>query len=72
MKVQVLFDSDSLGIGVFRFDVNDLEFSNVDSLIVWELVLLGIRYFYFVVWLVVYYVVEGVLIKGQLFLLVRL
>lgn len=72
MKVQVLFDSDSLGIGVFRFDVNDLEFSNVDSLMVWELVLLGIRYFYFVVWLVVYYVVEGVLIKGQLFLLVRL
>lgn len=71
-KVQALLDSDSLGTGVFRPDVNDPELSNADSSTAWELALLGTRHFHPAVRLVAHHVAEGAPIKGQLSSLVRL
>lgn len=71
-KVQALLDSDSLGTGVFRSDVNDPELSNADSSTAWELALLGTRHFHPAVRLVAHHVAEGAPSKGQLSSVMRM
>jgi len=71
-KVQALLDSDSLGTGVFRPDVNDPELSNADSSTAWELALLGTGHFHPAVRLVAHHVAEGAPSKGQLSSVMRM
>lgn len=71
-KVQALLDSDSLGTGVFRPDVNDPELSNAHSSTAWELALMGTRHFHPAVRLVAHHVAEGAPSKGQLSSLMRM
>ena len=59
IKAQALLDSESMGTGVFRPDVNDPELSNADSSTVWELALLGTGHFHPTVRLVAHLVAEG-------------
>ena len=70
--MQALLDSDSLGTGVFRSDVNDPELSNADSSTAWELALLGTRHFHPAVRLVAQHVAEGAPSKGQLSSVMRM
>lgn len=58
-KAQALLDSESMGTGVFRPDVNDPELSNADSTTVWELALLGTGHFHPAVRSVAHHVAEG-------------
>lgn len=64
-KVQALLDSESMGTGVFRPDVNDPELSNADSATVWELAMLGTGHFHPAVRLVAHHVAEGAPSKGS-------
>lgn len=58
-KAQALLDSESMGTGVFRPDVNDPELSNADSTTVWELAFLGTGHFHPAVRSVAHHVAEG-------------
>ena len=71
-KVQALLDSDSMGTGLFRSDVNDPELSNADSTTAWELALLGNGHFNPAVRIAAHHVAAGAPSKGQFSTMMRM
>ena len=64
-KVHALLDNESMGIGLFRPDVNDPELSNADSSTVWELALLRTAHYHPLVRMTSHHVAQGAPSKGQ-------
>lgn len=71
-KVQALLDSESMGTGLFRPDVNDPELSNADSTTAWELALLESGHFHPAVRIAAHHVAEGAPSKGQFSAMMRM
>lgn len=70
--MQALLDSESMGTGLFRPDVNDPELSNADSTTAWELALLGTGHYHPAVRIAAHHVAEGAPSKGQFSAMMRM
>lgn len=71
-KVQAILDSESMGTGLFRPDVNDPELSNADSTTAWELALLETGHYHPAVRIAAHHVAEGAPSKGQFSTMMRM
>lgn len=70
-KVHALLDNESIGIGLFRPDVNDPELSNADSSTAWELALLRTAHYHPLVKMIAHHVALGAPSKGHFSAIMR-
>ncbi|KAK2563907.1 Nucleolar complex protein 3-like protein [Acropora cervicornis] len=70
-KVHALLDNESIGIGLFRPDVNDPELSNADSSTAWELALLRTAHYHPLVKMIAHHVAQGAPSKGHFSAIMR-
>lgn len=70
-KVHALLDNESIGIGLFRPDVNDPELSNADSSTAWELALLRTGHYHPLVKMIAHHVAQGAPSKGHFSAIMR-
>ena len=70
--MQAILDSESMGTGLFRPDVNDPELSNADSTTAWELGLLETGHYHPAVRIAAHHVAEGAPSKGQFSTMMRM
>ena len=72
VKAQALLDSECMGTGLFRPDVNDPELSNADSSTAWELALLRTGHYHPTVRIAAQHVAEGAPSKGQFSAMIKM
>lgn len=69
--MHALLDNESIGIGLFRPDVNDPELSNADSSTAWELALLRTGHYHPLVKMIAHHVAQGAPSKGHFSAIMR-
>lgn len=72
VKAQALLDSECMGTGLFRPDVNDPELSNADSSTAWELALLRTGHYHPTVRIAAQHVAECAPSKGQFSAMIKM